>query len=132
MMNTTALSLLGMLATVVVACNTPASASPSPATNAPAPVAAPATNDAAVVRIAVGQDGFQPSMVHAEKGKKLTLRFTRTTDATCAKQVDFPELGIKRELPLNQPVDIDIPTSEARDLGFQCGMGMYKSSVMIH
>lgn len=129
-MRNTALSALAVIAVLVAACNKPASAGDGSSTRSTVS-AATATADAAVVNIAVGEDGFAPAMVHAQKGKKLTLRFTRTTDATCAKQVVFPELGIKKDLPLNQPVDIDVPAGEARTLGFQCGMGMFKGSVMV-
>lgn len=89
------------------------------------------SEDARVVEVTAGADGFQPNLIQAAKDEKLTLRFKRTTDGTCAKDVDFPELGIKRDLPLQQPVAIQIPTSEARTIKFQCGMGMYESRVVV-
>jgi plastocyanin domain-containing protein len=66
--------------------------------------------------------------VEARAGKPLTLRFLRTTDDTCAKEVVFPSLGVRKSLPLGQEVDIAlVPTSgETR---FTCGMGMVKGSV---
>lgn len=129
-MNTQTLAKIALpfVALIVAACNKPATASNA----APTAGERAATSASEVVPIAVGAEGFQPSSVHAEKGEKLTLQFTRTTDSTCAKAVAFPELNIKKDLPLNQPVSIEIPTTEARMLTFQCGMGMFKSSVMIH
>ena len=83
------------------------------------------------VSVTVGQDGFVPSSITANKGQPLTLEFKRITDKTCATQVVFPELAITKDLPLNTVVAITIPTDQSRKVGFQCGMGMYKSSVVI-
>ena len=93
-----------------------------------APNAAPV---AGKVNVIVGDDGFMPSAVTANKGQPLTLEFKRVSDKTCATQVAFPELNITKDLPLNTPVAILIPTDQARKLTFQCGMGMYKSTVVV-
>lgn len=87
--------------------------------------------DGQVLGIQVGEDGFAPNHVEIKRGSKATLRFTRTTDKTCATAVAFPELGINRPLPLNQAVDIQVPSDQARTLTFQCGMGMYQSKVVV-
>jgi hypothetical protein len=83
------------------------------------------------VPVTAGEDGFKPSSVTFAKGSAGKLVFTRTTDDTCATEVVFPELDIKKELPKGKPVTVDIPTDKAQKLTFQCGMGMYKSSVVI-
>jgi len=84
-----------------------------------------------VIAITADERGFTPAAIETKSGSKLTLRFTRTTDATCADKVVFPEAGIEKVLPLKQPVDVLIPTDQARTLAFQCGMGMFKSAVVI-
>lgn len=94
------------------------------------------TNRAAVpvdghLRVEAGEEGFSPNTVAVAKGQKLTLDFVRTSKDTCATAVVFPELKIEKELPLAETVSIEIPTGESRTLAFQCGMGMYKSKVVI-
>lgn len=83
------------------------------------------------IAVTADERGFTPAAVETQHGSKLTLRFTRTTDATCADKVVFPEAGIEKDLPLKQPVDISVPTDKARTLSFQCGMGMFKSAVIV-
>lgn len=83
------------------------------------------------VPVTVGENGFQPSAITFPKGSAGKLVFTRTTDETCATEVVFPELNVKKALPKGTPVTVDVPTDKEQKLTFQCGMGMYKSSVVI-
>lgn len=83
------------------------------------------------VDIDVGEHGFTPSEVDVAKGERCTLVFTRTSNSTCAFEVVFPELKVTKDLPLERPVPIEVPTDEARTITFQCGMGMYKSKVVV-
>ena len=83
------------------------------------------------MQVTVDGKGFHPSHLELKKGGPGTLTFLRTTDSTCAKEVVFKELGIKKELPLNTPVKIDVPTDKDRDLTFACGMGMFESTLTI-
>jgi plastocyanin domain-containing protein len=82
-------------------------------------------------QVSVGEHGFVPGTVTVARGEKAALEFTRTTDHTCATAVVFPELNVKKDLPLNVAVAIPVPTDATRTVGFECGMGMYKSSVVI-
>jgi plastocyanin domain-containing protein len=83
------------------------------------------------IAITADEKGFSPSSVTVKKGAQATLVFTRTSDDTCATEVVFPQLDIKKELPKGQPVTVSVPTDKEQTLTFQCGMGMYKSSVVV-
>src|SRR5262245_47547426 len=73
-----------------------------------------------LVRVVADGKGFTPSSIEAKKGESLTLEFTKTSDKTCTDSVVFPELKLERQLPLNKPVSVTIPTEEARTIAFQC------------
>ena len=80
------------------------------------------------------EHGFTPaslSLARGAPGSTAPVTFLRTTDKTCATEVVFPDLGVKKDLPLNQPVVIDVPTDAGRTLTFQCGMAMYKGALLV-
>lgn len=95
------------------------------------PGGASASAPEGTIRITANEDGFSPSSVTLEKGAPASLVFLRTTDETCATEVVFPELNLEKDLPKGEPVTIEIPTDKEQKLTFQCGMGMYKSAVVI-
>ena len=125
------LTMLTYVAVLAIGCEKKADA-PAPATekSPEKPTAAPSAAGKQIP-ITIGEDGFAPNEVKIAKGEQATLIFTRTTDKTCAKDVDFPELKVTKALPLNQPVAVVVPSGEPRTLTFQCGMGMYKSKVIV-
>jgi plastocyanin domain-containing protein len=55
----------------------------------------------------------------------------RTTDNTCAKEVVFPEFGIKRELPLNQSIVVTLNPKKNGEFRFTCGMNMMRGSLVV-
>lgn len=83
------------------------------------------------LHVTVDQHGYHPSVVDAPKAGKLTLIFTRTSDAGCGKRVVFPQLGIEKELPLATPVSIEVEAKAGQRIAFTCGMGMYKGSLVV-
>jgi plastocyanin domain-containing protein len=45
--------------------------------------------------------------------------------------VVFPSLGIRRALPLNEPVAIDFTPARGGDVAFTCGMQMLHGTVVV-
>jgi plastocyanin domain-containing protein len=55
----------------------------------------------------------------------------RTTDKTCGTEVVFPALGIRRPLPLNEPVVIEFTPKSFGEIAFVCGMNMLRGTVVV-
>ena len=83
------------------------------------------------VQLTVTDMGFQPNRVTIKKGQAAVLVITRKTDQTCATEVIFAETGRKYDLPLNQPVRVDLTGVSPGTVHYACGMDMEKGTVTI-
>jgi uncharacterized protein YfkK (UPF0435 family) len=82
-------------------------------------------------KIITNKDGFTPSEIKIKANEFAKLAFLRTDDETCAKEVIFPSLNIKKTLPLNELVLVDLPKDFAGELSFACGMNMFKGKIIV-
>jgi plastocyanin domain-containing protein len=98
---------------------TSAAASAAPA----APAVDPAPG-AKRIEITATNDGYSPSTVDLKKGETVVLRFTRKTKSECLAQVKIPKFDVKKDLPMDQPVEIAVTPKEDGDVPFSCGMDM--------
>jgi hypothetical protein len=85
----------------------------------------------AVTGIKVSGAGFEPARLVIPANTRTQVAFTRADAQNCAREVVFPELGIRKELAVGQTVIVDIPPSKAGDLHFACGMGMYRGVLVV-
>ncbi len=123
--------LVTLVATILAAPGLAACDKKSDASTESASVPAAAPGE---LRVLAGEHGFAPSSLTLPKGppgSMTTVTFVRTTDQTCATEVVFPDLDIKKTLPLDKAVAVDLPGDAARTLTFQCGMGMYKGELVV-
>ena len=56
---------------------------------------------------------------------------TRKTDQTCAKEIVFPDQGIRKALPLNEAVEIALPATSKGEITYICGMNMLSGKVVV-
>ena len=127
----TVIGLFGLFGLILAtsACEKPASAVAKAQTLASPPgAAAPSTGPIAV---RVDASGYHPASVHAPAGKPARLVFTRTSDEGCGQQLVFPTLGIRKDLPLNQAVAVDLTMPASGSVAFTCGMNMLRGSVVV-
>jgi plastocyanin domain-containing protein len=83
------------------------------------------------VLVNVNMIGFDPASIDAKAGQPLRLAFFRPNAANCAREVVFPSLGIRKELPPGQTVVVDITPPKSGPLVFECGMKMLKGQLIV-
>lgn len=84
-----------------------------------------------IIPVTINEKGIEPSSIKVTPGTDVTLRVLRTTDVTCAKEIQVPDKKVKVDVPLNKPVDIKIGKLDKGEIRFGCGMDMMLSSKII-
>lgn len=74
------------------------------------------------VALSVTESGFEPGQIALKQGEPVHLVVTRKTDNTCATAILIRDLGIKKALPLGQPVAIDFTPLKSGEVRYTCGM----------
>ena len=85
---------------------------------------------AGTISIKISQRGYTPARIEIPAGKPVKLAFTRDRSANCGGEIVFPTLGIRKTLPAGQTTVIALPAQEAGEIGFACGMGMYRGMMV--
>ena len=83
------------------------------------------------VLVTISMVGFDPAVIPAKAGQPIKLAFFRPNAANCAREVIFPDLGIRRELPPGQTTVVDITPPKSGPLAFECGMKMLKGRLIV-
>ena len=79
----------------------------------------------------VVEGAYKPSRVEIVEGERVLLRFIRKDYGPCTREVIFPKLNLKRELPTGQPVTIALPALAPGEYTFKCGMNMIKGTLVV-
>lgn len=82
-------------------------------------------------KVLVTEKGYEPAKVVLRAGTSARITFVRATDKTCGTEVVFPSLNIRRALPLNQAIVIEVTPRAAGELTFECGMNMLRGTVVV-
>lgn len=91
-------------------------------------VSAPAAIQSATVK--VSGSGYTPTSLTLKPGVPAEITFVRETEGGCVGELLVPELGIRKSLPLKQPVKIAFTPTKGK-LTFTCGMKMVKGTILV-
>lgn len=82
-------------------------------------------------RIEITAQGYTPGSVKLRRGVPARITFLRTTNATCGTEIVIADYGIRRSLPLNQPVVVRFTPRKSGNVGFACGMNMMRGKLIV-
>ena len=120
------LVLVVLALAALAGCQKPRASSPPPAAQAPV-----SSSGVQEIQLAVTDAGFVPAEVAVAKDRPIRLTVTRKTDQTCAREIIFKEIDVKKDLPLDQAVTIDLPARPEGTLHYACGMDMIKGALVV-
>ena len=59
------------------------------------------------------------------------LTFVRQIEATCGTEIVLADYGIKKDLPLHQPVTVEFTPAKTGEFSFACGMNMLRGKLIV-
>ncbi|MDO8583032.1 MAG: cupredoxin domain-containing protein [bacterium] len=75
--------------------------------------------------------GYTPNTISVPKGKTTTINFFRKDPSSCLEEVVLSEFKIKKYLPLNKKVLIEINPKKEGTYPFSCGMNMFHGKIIV-
>lgn len=79
----------------------------------------------------VVEGGYSPEVVSISKNKKTKLNFTRRDSNSCLEEIVISDFGIRRYLPLNEKVSIEITPKKTGEFTYSCGMNMFHGKIIV-
>ena len=75
--------------------------------------------------------GYKPEVISVPQGKTTKINFFRKDPSSCLEEVVLGDFKIRKFLPLNQKVTIELTPKQKGEFGFSCGMGMFHGKLMV-
>jgi len=77
------------------------------------------------------EGGYNPEVISIPKGKLTKINFKRLDPTDCLGEVVLGDFKIRRELPLNKSVSIEITPQKSGEFVYSCGMNMYHGKIIV-
>ena len=83
------------------------------------------------VDIAV-EGGYSPSIILVPKGKPTKINFIRRDPSSCLEEVVLGDFKVRKFLPLNKKITIEITPQKNGEYKFACGMNMFHGKIIVN
>lgn len=75
--------------------------------------------------------GYSPSTISIPLGKTTKINFMRKDPSSCLEEVVLSDFKIRKYLPMNEEVSIEITPKEKGEYDFTCGMNMFHGKIIV-
>lgn len=75
--------------------------------------------------------GYSPSVISVSKGKTTKLNFLRKDPSDCLEEVILADFKVRKYLPLNQEVTLELTPQKSGEFKFSCGMNMFHGKIIV-
>lgn len=75
--------------------------------------------------------GYSPEVISIPTGKTTTLNFVRREANSCLEEVVLPDFKVRKYLPMNERVSIDITPQKEGTYEISCGMNMFHGKIIV-
>lgn len=79
----------------------------------------------------VVEGGYTPGIISLRQGQPTTINFLRKDPNTCLEEVVVPAFRIKKYLPVNEKVSLQVTPKQKGEFPFSCGMNMYHGKIIV-
>lgn len=77
------------------------------------------------------EGGYSPEVISIPKGKTTKINFIRKDPSSCLEEVVLGDFKIRKHLPLNQKVTVELTPQQSGEFGYACGMNMYHGKIIV-
>lgn len=77
------------------------------------------------------EGGYNPEVISIPFGKTTKLNFIRKDTNSCLEEVVLGDFKIKKFLPLNQKITIELTPEKKGEFGYSCGMNMFHGKIVV-
>lgn len=77
------------------------------------------------------EGGYSPNTISIPQGKTTKISFLRHDPSSCLEEVVLGDFKIRKFLPLNKKVTIEITPQKAGEYNFTCGMNMFHGKIIV-
>ena len=75
--------------------------------------------------------GYKPDKIIMREGQTCEIEFIRKDSNSCLEEVVIPEFKIRKFLPLNEKITVNITPSKKGEFAFSCGMNMFHGRILV-